>query len=541
MSLNNLSIRYQMLLPVIGLILALVLTIGMANEELEVELDNMHQTTASVLENKDLVAKVINNTFMLRISAIYSIFDVEQLNRLDKELVERMNKNKQTLAELRKFKGIESKVDATIQAMDDYQNFTANTMIPLLKQRIEGVNVEEEYKKQTKNFRRIGNVMVNAIAELSNQLNVQTGLVQQDIQVQHQELIQTIFMVFVAVFALITLVAWWLAGQIVKPITELQKVMGSVAQGELNIKAEVKGTNEIAVLNKDVNTTITQLNQTASSLANISREVASSATELAAVMTQSESNAKTEQNEIAHITNALNELATTASSVSHHALDADASAKQADDMARQGLAIFEQSQIASEKMNTTLCDAAQIVSQVKDQSEKISQVIEVIQGISEQTNLLALNAAIEAARAGESGRGFAVVADEVRLLAARTQDSTQEIQTIIESLQSQSNLANDGMTSSLNILSQNQSLAQEVNQALEGITQAISRISDMNTQVATSAEQQSQVTKDINANVSNMSQVVSQNVSGISQSSSASHNLSQLAEKQNQELAFFKL
>ena len=177
--------------------------------------------------------------------------------------------------------------------------------------------------------------------------------------------------------------------------------------------------------------------------------------------------------------------------LSANAVRADSASQEASSLTSKSMVMFEQSNEASEQMFVQLEKAAAVVYSLKEQSDKIGQVIQVIEGISDQTNLLALNAAIEAARAGESGRGFAVVADEVRMLAARTQESTKEIQIIIEELQIQSGQANSNMDTSIEMLRGNQTLSSELSSSLTDITKAIESLTDTNTQVATASEQQS--------------------------------------------------
>ncbi len=312
-----------------------------------------------------------------------------------------------------------------------------------------------------------------------------------------------------------------------------------VAHGDLSVRTNEEGDNEISQLSGDLNLTLTKLNETIGSLNRISEEVASASTELAEVMVSAQDNAQSELSEIEQVASAVNELSSTAENVSGNASEADNCAKQSHKMVKEGLSVFAQSEEANRETSVKMAEAAQVVTHLREKSEEVSKVIEVIQSISEQTNLLALNAAIEAARAGESGRGFAVVADEVRMLAARTQDSTREIQAIIEDLQLQSTNANEGMQESLKMLQTSEELTGVANEVLNGITDAIDMIGDMNTEVATAAEQQSQVTQNINQNVVNMSELVNMNVVGITQSASASEELSRLAEQQHKQLEFF--
>ncbi|MGF1685455.1 methyl-accepting chemotaxis protein [Photobacterium japonica] len=539
-SLKNISIRYQVLLPVMLMVVVLFVALLTTKAKLVEEQHEVSSTTQQLITYKDTLAQIGDRVYPLRISAVYAIYDANRRSGFMNELSaasSALRNDIQVIAQEPAFRVQAQQVGKAIDAYIDY----SKRAVAFFDRYQRGEATSSEFTNFTNQYRNVGNEMVTAINQLSQHVNdVSTRELAQS-NADNDAVMSTATVVISSVFVVVLLMAWWLSGLIVNPILKLQQVMQAVAAGDLTVRAEQDGTNEMAQLSGHVNNTVKQLSTTVDSMIRISEDVASAATELAAVMTQSEANAQSEQNEIDQVASAVNELSSTADNVSDNATAADETAKQTDALARQGLSIFEESSGASVQMSQTLSEAAGVVTRLRDQSEQISKVIEVIRGISEQTNLLALNAAIEAARAGESGRGFAVVADEVRMLAARTQSSTQEIQSIIEELQSQSNNANDSMQVSLEMLDRNQLLASQANDALVGITESVLQISDMNTQVATAAEQQSQVTQDINRNVSNMSEIINQNVAGISQSAMASNELSRLAEQQKQQLSFFKL
>ncbi|EGQ9843904.1 methyl-accepting chemotaxis protein [Vibrio cholerae] len=543
--LSGLSIKLQVVVPVFFTLLLLIIGITFSTSSLKTAFQQVTVSTEQLITDKDNLTTLIDNTYAMRISAIYSLFRPAEVTALPNVLKEKQTENLALLRSLADNPELKNEVAGLTQAMQRYVDYSIQTMIPLLN--IEHSDQEKDerftaqYEQATAEYRKVGNEMIKAIDVLSNRLNQVAMTTIDESEHEHDSVMSQSTFALIGILLVAALSSWLLAGIIVTPIRQLQQTVREIAKGNLLVKAQEEGNNEITLLARDVNATVTQLRQTVESLVRISTDVASASTELATVMTQASVNSDQEKQEVEQVASAVNQLQSTAQSVTDHAHNADGAAQQANQLASQSLRMFEESHRATAKMADQLREAAQVVNQLKEQSERIGNVTEVIRSISEQTNLLALNAAIEAARAGESGRGFAVVADEVRMLAARTQTSTQEIQAIIEELQNQSNTANSSMHSSLSLLEQNQSLAAKVSASLTEINHSISALGQINAQVATASEEQSQVTKDINRNLSNIYELVSQNVTGITQSAAASHELSDLAEQQHQQLQYFRV
>ncbi|HDM8224026.1 TPA: methyl-accepting chemotaxis protein [Vibrio campbellii] len=543
--LSTLSIKSQVFVPVLFTVILLIVGLSIGIGKLEQAFDKVTVSTNNLIVHKEELGSIVDNTYAMRIKAIYSLFRAEDVKTLNQELQQRQTRNREFLNSIDQIEGIQAEVNAMRDAMNHYVDFTRVTMTPLLNTKHTSEyttsDFEREYESAMGQYRLAGEAMIKAIDNLSKKLNqIVTDEVEEN-GILHSDTLTYSTVSLVVILSIASLISWLLASYIVAPIRNLQETMQEVAKGNLLVEADEVGKNEVSQLAHDVNQTIQQLRGTVGSLVRISEDVASASTELATVMTQSSANSDQEKLEVEQVASAVNQLESTAAEVSSNAQQADNAAVEASDITAKSLSMFAESTQASEKMAQQLNDAATVVTSLKDQSEQIGKVIEVIESISEQTNLLALNAAIEAARAGESGRGFAVVADEVRMLAARTQESTKEIQVIIEELQQQSGQANESMNSSLELLNDNQVLASSVNQSLNDIQHAIENLNGINTQVATASEEQKQVTSDINNNLSTIYELVSQNVTGITQSAAAAQELSGLAENQKHQLKQFQV
>ena len=330
---------------------------------------------------------------------------------------------------------------------------------------------------------------------------------------------------------------------VLKPIggapADIAALMEKMAGGDLNLNLAQTGKET------GIYRTLIAFSNKLSGIVNnslvISESVSSSSEELNAVMNDTLKNMEDEKLQVEQISTAIYELSTTSQEVSDKAVGAEEQTKTSRATIEDGKVTLEKNITLAQNINKSVTETASIVDELRKFSIEIGTVTEVIDGISEQTNLLALNAAIEAARAGEAGRGFAVVADEVRALASKTQQSTVSIQDIISKLQEKSETASKNMVQNVELIEGSVVLADQVKVSFEEISQAINAISEINALVATASVEQTGVTEDISQNTTQAFDLVQQNASAVNQTLQAAKELAQLAEKQKNELKFFKV
>jgi len=327
-----------------------------------------------------------------------------------------------------------------------------------------------------------------------------------------------------------------------RPIRQAALAMKDISQGEgdLTRRLDASGSDEVSDLADAFNEFAEKVRKTVADVSGVTVHLGTSSEEMAAITNEAADSVAHQQEQTEQVATAMNEMTTTIQEVARNAAEAANAATTALAQTEKGQGVVQSTIDSIGGLASEIDRAASVINELEAQSVNIGSVLDVIRGIAEQTNLLALNAAIEAARAGEQGRGFAVVADEVRTLASRTQESTEEIQGMIESLQAGSQQAVKVMQQS-NVQAQTTvDQASEAGGALSDISSSVTTINDMNMQIANAAEEQGLVSEEVNRNVIRMNDEQGRVSESSAQISRAGEDLAQLAAQLQQLVQQFR-
>lgn len=357
--------------------------------------------------------------------------------------------------------------------------------------------------------------------------------------------IQIMFLLIGVILLLVLQVTNWfvLTRYVVNPIKVVASAMAEIAQGggDLTRRLNIQSKDEVGVLAHGFDTFISNLHTLVQKIVNSNNELSNCSQSIKSNANENTKSTEQQLLEIEQVATALNEMSSATQEVARNANETADKTQRCNELAIKGNTIVKNTINDIHNLGQEINSTSDKIIELKDQSAQINTVLDVIKGVAEQTNLLALNAAIEAARAGEQGRGFAVVADEVRSLAQRTQDSTTEIEGIINNLQSASEGASKLMQSTSATLQKTIDESGGAITALDNIIKDIVVINDMNAQVATATEEQSSVASEVSDKVliiNNATIVITDNAASIEQ---LSDQLDSLSSSINRDLSNFKL
>ncbi|PTU78621.1 methyl-accepting chemotaxis protein [Pseudomonas indoloxydans] len=370
-----------------------------------------------------------------------------------------------------------------------------------------------------------------------------SGVYVDDVQVEFRAQAVKAMSIGLLIALLLTGLVVLITRSIVQPLQAAVDAMASISSGEgdLTRNLDTHGRDELTALATYFNAFTAKLRHVIRQMLDSAGSLDQAARSLGDISSEAQRHSQQQAQQMELVATAVNEVTYGVQDVAKNAEHASSEMHTAEDQASQGQQNIEASLRQIDQLSGTIDKAVEVIQSLASESTQIGSVLEVIRSIAEQTNLLALNAAIEAARAGEQGRGFAVVADEVRLLAQRTQQSTAEIQGMIERLQGNSEAAVKVINESSRASQLTVEQASQAGESLAQIAQSLRNLTGLNASIASATLQQSHVVEDINQNVTQTAALAHNTAEAAEQSSAASQHLKQLADQLNRLLGQFRV
>ncbi|MEH8019728.1 methyl-accepting chemotaxis protein [Rheinheimera metallidurans] len=380
-----------------------------------------------------------------------------------------------------------------------------------------------------------------SLARLLNQASKAAEMIQNDSATGVSNAITTIFIVVLLSIIFSIIIATLTVRSISIPLTKVNQILSVVASGDMTQKLDDSAQDEFGDLARNCNTVIGNLQQLIQGIISRSTQLAAASEQTSAITVQTTQAIREQKSQVTQAATATTEMSSTSQGVLQSSNDALAEIKNADNEAERVRGISLENKAIIIQLSREVDQASVVINKLHKDSASIGSILDVIRGIAEQTNLLALNAAIEAARAGEQGRGFAVVADEVRSLASKTQASTQEIQAMIQVLQSGAQAAVEAMNKGKKQAEECVDKTEVATLALDSITQAVHLAHDMSEQISDAAKEQNHVSHEISKLLESIVSIAEETASGAEQTSESSHEVARLAEELRVSVEQFKV